>query len=299
MDKKKQFPWLKGIQSILITPLNHDQSLDLEGLRKIVDFGARSSAHILVALGTQGEFYGFDSAELRDIIRVSVETNAHRKPMIVGTSCAGTIPTLELTRYAKDVGADAVMITPPYYVKVGLEEVYRHFAVLNEVGIPIDVYNNPARQGYNMPPEFLARLAELENVVAIKQATNNVVELQNTIALLGDKLQVFGGSESFIFAALALGFVGSSSTASSCFPDVFVSIYDHMMQGDFASAKAIFDSLEPFRKVCNKFGAAATVKHACELIGLPGGPMRYPLPTPNEAQCEEIDAALKTCGLIP
>lgn len=298
MNKKEQYPWLKGIQTILTTPLHQDQTVDLEGMKKNVDFGAKSNVHALIALGTQGEFYAFDTQEQKDIIKASVEANAGRKPMIVGASASGTMPALNMTKYAKEVGADAVIVTPPYYAALTLNDAYKHFEVLNEVGIPIVVYNAPARQGYNLTPDFLAKLAELENVVSIKQATQNVVEHEKTLALLGDKIPVFGGSEAFIFEALVMGFDGSSTTAATCFPQRFVDIYDAVVAGNIAEAKRLYDGLEPFRRLCEKLGHAAVVKYSSEKLGLAGGPMRLPLPTPTAEQLKVVDPVLTQCGLL-
>ncbi|ATW27612.1 dihydrodipicolinate synthase family protein [Candidatus Formimonas warabiya] len=298
MNKKEKYPWMKGIQTILTTPLHQDQSVDLEGLKKNVDFGAKSKVHALIALGTQGEFYAFDTQERKDIIKATVEANKGRKPVIAGTSDSGTLPALHMTKYAKEVGADAVIVTPPYYSAVTLNDVYRHFEVLNEVGIPMVVYNAPARQGYNLTPDFLQKLCDLENMVAIKQATQNIVEHEKTLALIGDSVAVFGGSEAFIYPILTLGCVGSSTTAATCFPQIFVDIYDAVEAGNFEQAKKLYDSLEPFRRICEKLGHAAVVKYASEKIGLAGGPMRLPLPTPSKEQLKAVDPILTQCGLL-
>ena len=296
----RKLGYMKGIHTILTTPLNKDQSVDYAGLRKLVEFGAASNVDALIVLGTQGEFYAFTHEERKQIIKNAVEAAAGRKPVIAGTSDSGTWPALELTRYAKEVGADAVIVTPPYYCAVSMKDVTAHFRALNEVGIPIVLYNAPARQGYNITPEQLLQLCrEVENIVAIKQATQNIVEQEKTLALLGDLISVFGGSEAFLYPVLAMGHHGTSSTAATCLPQYFVDIYNAIQSGDYNKALAMYNALEPFRRICEKLGHAAVVKYVSErFFGLPGGPMRLPLPTPGEEELKPVDKIIQDLGVV-
>ncbi|RSD29031.1 dihydrodipicolinate synthase family protein [Mesobacillus subterraneus] len=296
----RKLSYMKGIHSILTTPLNADHSVDYDGLRKNVKFGTSSNVDALIVLGTQGEFYALDTEEKKEIIRVSVEAAEGKKPVIAGTSDSGTLTAVRLTQYAKDVGADAVIVTPPYYAAVSLDNVYSHFEQLNSVGIPIVLYNAPPRQGYNIPPEFLVKLTtQLENIVAIKQATQNIVEQEKTLALLGEKVSVFGGSEAFMYPVLSLGHCGTSTTAATCFPQYFVDMYEAVEAGDHKKAKEMFEGLEPFRRVCEKLGHAAVVKYVSEkYFGLAGGPMRLPLRTPSNEELAEVDEVVKNLRLV-
>ncbi|MCM3666288.1 dihydrodipicolinate synthase family protein [Mesobacillus subterraneus] len=295
----RKLSYMKGIHSILTTPLNEDHTVDYEGLRRNVEFGAASNVEALIILGTQGEFYAFDTEEKKEIIRVAVEAAAGKKPVIAGTSDSGTFTAVKLTQFAKDVGADAVIVTPPYYAAVSLDNVYAHFEKLNQVGIPIVLYNAPPRQGYNIPPEFLVKLTELENIVAIKQATQNIVEQEKTLALLGEEVSVFGGSEAFMYPVLSIGHCGTSTTAATCFPQYFVDMYEAVGAGDHKKAKAMFDDLEPFRRVCEKLGHAAVVKYISEkYFGLAGGPMRLPLKTPSLEELSIVDDVVKKLGIV-
>lgn len=295
----RKLSYMKGIHSILTTPLNEDHSVDYDGLRKNVEFGSASNVDALIILGTQGEFYAFDTDEKKEIIRVTVEAAQGKKPVIAGTSDSGTLPAVRLTQYAKDVGADAVIVTPPYYAAVSLDNVYSHFEQLNSVGIPIVLYNAPPRQGYNIPPEFLLKLTHLENIVAIKQATQNIVEQEKTLALLGEKVSVFGGSEAFMYPVLSLGHCGTSTTAATCFPQYFVDMYEAVEAGDHTKAKQMFADLEPFRRVCEKLGHAAVVKYISEkYFGLAGGPMRLPLRTPSKEEFAAVDEVVINLGLV-
>lgn len=295
---KKIPEYMKGIHSILTTSLNDDYSVNYQGIKETVEFGAKSNVDALIILGTQGEFYAFTHEETKEIIKSAVAAKG-QKPLIAGTSAAGTYAAVDLTRYAKEIGADAVIVTPPFYCAVTMDGVYTHFQKLNEVGIPIVVYNAPARQGYNISPEFLSKIADLENVVAIKQATQNIVEHEKTIALVGKKAAVFGGSEAFMYPVIAIGCVGSSTTAATVFPQYFVDMYEAIINGDHEKARSMYDALEPFRRACEKFGHAAVVKYAGEkFFGLPGGPVRLPVPTPKKEDLVVVDQILKDLGVI-
>ena len=285
--------FLHGIHTILTTPFNKDYELDIQGHRKNVEFAARSGAHALVCLGTQGEFHSLNSDEQKQIMKATVEANAGRKPVVCGTAHSSTLEAQELTRYAKEIGADAVLMTPPYYSQVTWQGVYDHFArIAGKVDIPIILYNAPERAGFNLTPEHLGKLAEIDQVVAVKQASRNIMELEETVSQVGDKMAVFGGSEAMMWPCLALGMVGSSSTAASFMPQYFVDIYEASKNGRVQEGKDMFMALAPLRRISKRLGHAAVVKAAMDRVGLVGGPMRPPLVTPTAEQLSELDAIL-------
>lgn len=285
--------FLHGIHTILTTPFAKDYDLDLKGHRKNVEFASRSSAHALVCLGTQGEFHSLNSDEQKQIMKATVEANAGRKPVICGTAHSSTLEAQELTRYAKEIGADAVLMTPPYYAQVTWQGVYDHFArIASKVDIPIVLYNAPERAGFNLTPEYLGKLAEIDQIVAVKQASRNIMELEETVSQVGAKMAVFGGSEAMMWPCLSLGMVGSSSTAASFMPQYFVDIYEAAVNGKAEEGQAKFMKLAPLRHISKRLGHAAVVKAAMDRVGLVGGPMRPPLVTPSREQLAELDSIL-------
>lgn len=290
--------FLKGIHTILITPFNEDYSLNIEGHRRNVDFAAGSNAHALVCLGTQGEFHSLNSDEQKQIMKATVEANAGRKPVICGTAHSSTLEAQELTRYAKEIGADAVLMTPPYYAQVTWKGVYDHFArIAEKVDLPIILYNAPERAGFNLTPEHLAKLSEIEQIVAVKQASRNIMELEETVSQVGDKLAVFGGSEAMMWPCMSLGMVGSSSTAASFMPQYFVDLYEAAVNGKSEEGQALFMKLASFRRLSKRVGHAAVVKAAMDHLGLVGGPMRPPLVTPKREDLAELGAILADIGI--
>lgn len=288
----------KGIHTVLITPFKSDFSLDLEGHRRNVDFAAASSAHVLVCLGTQGEFSSLSIDERKAVMRVTVDAAKGRKPVLCGTGSSSTFEVIELNRYAKDIGADACMVTAPYFAEVATEGVIDHFRRIGEASkLPIFLYNAPARAGFNLTPQLLPRLAELPNIIGIKQATRNVTELEETVTAAKDKLLVIGGAEAMIWPCLALGMAGSTSTGASFMPEPMVAMYDAALKGKFKEGIEMYFRQAAFRQVAKVLGHAAAVKVGMDYVGLAGGPVRPPLCTPNAEQRRKVEQIIKELGV--
>ena len=289
----------RGIHTILTTPFKEDLSLDREGMARNVSFAADSSAHVLVALGTQGEFAAVTDEERLEIMRIAVETNQGRKPVMLGVSHSGTVAAVELTRYAKELGADAVMATPPYFNNVNDASIRDHFQRIAEVGVPVFLYNAPPRVGYSMRPAMIAELAEVAGIVGIKQATQNAVELDETVALAADKMALIGGAEAMIWPCLALGMIGNTATTASFWPESVVEIYEAAVRGDAHEAQALYLRLAEYRMLCKAAGHAAVVKAGMDMVGLAGGPVRPPLPVMTDAHKEHLANMLREFGVLP
>jgi 4-hydroxy-tetrahydrodipicolinate synthase len=289
----------KGIHTILTTPLTGDFEIDEAGLEKNVRFGADSNAHALVALGTQGEFPTFSTEERKRIAQITVEAAEGKKAVVIGTSHSNTREAVELTQHAQELGADGVLVTPPYFSQVKWDGVKGHFKTLSdECDIDIWVYNAPERAGFNTTPHHLVELAEFDNVVAVKQASRNIMELEETVSVVGDELVVFGGSEAMMWPCFALGMKGSSTTGATFMPQYFVDIYEAAVEGRWEEGKALYDRLAPLRRLAKANGHAAVVKAASELVGLAGGPVRPPLSTPSSEDLADLKGILSDLGAL-
>ena len=288
----------KGIHTILTTPFREDLSLDREGMARNVSFAADSSAHVLVVLGTQGEFAAVTDEERLEVMRIAVETNQGRKPVMLGVSHSATVAAVELTRYAKELGADAVMATPPYFNNVNDASIRDHFERIAEVGVPVFLYNAPPRVGYSMRPAMIAELADVAGIAGIKQASQNAVELDETVALAADRMALIGGAESMIWTCLALGMIGNTATTASFWPESVVEIYDAAVRGDAHEAQALYLRLAEYRMLCKAAGHAAVVKAGMDMVGLAGGPVRPPLPVMTDAHKERLARILREFGVL-
>lgn len=294
-----QFDYKRGIHTILTTPLTSDFELDEAGLAKNVEFGANSEAHALVCLGTQGEFPTFSTEERKRIMQITVEAADGKKAVVCGTSSSNTREALELTQYAQELGAQAVLVTPPYFSQVKWDGVFGHFKTLSdESDIDIWVYNAPSRQGYDVTPPQMVELADLEHVVAVKQATQNIVSLEETVSQVSDKLTVFGGSEAMMWPCFALGMAGSSTTGATFMPQYFVDMYNAAVERRWDDGAKLYQDLAPLRRIAKANGHAATVKAASELVGLAGGPVRPPLSTPSAEDLAGLKGVLSDLGVL-
>ena len=289
----------RGIHTILTTPFREDLSLDREGMARNVSFAADSPAHVLVVLGTQGEFAAVTDEERLEVMRIAVEANQGRKPIMLGVSHSGTVAAVELTRYAKELGADAVMATPPYFNNVNDASILDHFRRIAEVGVPVFLYNAPPRVGYSLRPALIAELADLAGVAGIKQATQNTRELDETVALAADKMALIGGAEAMIWPCLALGMIGNTATTASFWPESVVEIYDAAVRGDAHEAQTLYLRLAEYRMLCKAAGHAAVVKAGMDMVGLAGGPVRPPLPVMTEAHRQHLARMLGEFGVLP
>jgi 4-hydroxy-tetrahydrodipicolinate synthase len=268
----------KGVFAILPTPFNADWSLDEPGLRAHCNFLAAAPVDVVVALGTEGEFYALTDAERRRVTEVVVETIAGRKPVICGVSHPSTIESVALARHAKAVGADAVMSLPPYFVKAGFDGARRHFRAIVEVGIPFFAYNSPGRVGYGLSPDELDQIAaDAPGMVGVKQAAPDLSEL-TALVRTGQIANVIGGAETAFWPALCVGARGSTATAASVLPSPFAAMWKAFEAGDMARGERVYSSLEPLRRAYRMAGGQAqVVKRLAALVGLPGGPVRPPL----------------------
>ena len=264
----------RGIHTIMITPFKPDFSLDLDGHRQNVRFAAESRAHVLVCLGTQGEFSSLSVEERRAVMRVTVEETQGRKPVICGVGSSSTLEAVALSRHARELGADAVMAVPPYFAEVTTEGVVDHFRrIVTDARIPLFLYNAPARAGFNLTPQLLERLATIDVIVGVKQATRNVTELEETVALVGLRVAVIGGAEAMIWPALALGMIGSTSTAASFMPDPMTANLEAMclyawsggfeLFGGTTDGKVYFsdDGAQSWRLIADDLAPVSKVEH--------------------------------------
>ena len=268
----------RGIYAIMITPFNDDLSVDWDGLRANTEFLAKSSADVLVALGSEGEFYALTDAERRRVVETVARVPRRGKPLVVGVSHPSTIEARALAQHAASAGADAVMATAPYYVKADDEGLRMHFSAIADGGRPTFLYNSPGRVGYGISVTQIASLVDADLVSGVKQAAPDLSELAALVAQCGSRATVVGGAETVIWPALALGAAGNTATAASAIPDAFAAIWRASRDSRSSDGERAYLKLEPLREAYRRAGGqAAVVKRLMELVGLAGGPPRPPL----------------------
>lgn len=286
-----------GLSVALTTPFN-DDGVDYAALRAQVEFQIEAGTNCLCPVGTTGESPTLSHDEHERVIASVVEFAAGRVKVMPGTGSNSTREALRLTRFAEQHGADAALVVAPYYNKPTQEGMYEHYKALAEaVGIPICVYNIPARTGKNIEPETIARLGELENITMVKEATGSMDQASQVMAL--SKLTVLSGDDSLTLPLLAIGGRGVISVVGNLVPGDVLALCRAFDRGDLAEALAWHRKLFP---LCRDMLGLATnpipIKAAMRLVGRDNGQLRMPM-TPLDAAAEaRLRTTLNRYGLL-
>jgi 4-hydroxy-tetrahydrodipicolinate synthase len=279
----------------LVTPFR-DEQIDFEGLDELVEFQISKGTNGIVPCGTTGESATLSHDEHEAVIERVVRKVDGRIPVIAGTGSNSTREAIRLTRFAKDAGADGALLISPYYNKPTQEGLYRHFeAVAREVDIPIVLYNVPSRTGVNLLPETVTRLADIKNVIAIKEASGSID--QAVEILRGCDLTVLSGDDSLTLPLMAVGASGVISVAANLVPKEMVDMVDLMSEGDLQGARDIHMRLFPLFRVLFVETNPIPVKTAMALTGRIRPEFRLPLCEMAPANVQKLERVLAELGL--
>ena len=268
----------RGAYTAMVTPLDAKGEFDEDGLRKNVEFQIKHGIHGLVPVGTTGECATLNYEEHKRAIEVTVEAAKGRVPVMAGTGSNSTHEAIMLTRYAKEVGADAALSVVPYYNKPTQRGLYEHFKKVAEtVDIPQFIYNIPSRTGVNMEPETVAKLSKVKNIAGIKEASGNLEQIMHIIHMTGRDFIIFSGDDILTFPILALGGVGVISVASNIVPDKIARMVDAFFEGNVETSREMQRELLPLFKALFIETNPAPVKAAMNMMGMAAGPLRLPL----------------------
>ena len=288
----------KGMASALITPMT-SSGVDYETLGRFIDFQIENGIHALVAVGTTGENATLEPEDQKEVIRFTVERAAGRVPVIAGTGTNNTEHVLQNTRNACEVGADAVLVVTPYYNKATQNGLIAHFtAVADASTVPVILYNVPGRTGCNLLPKTVAKLAEHPNIVAIKEATGNMSQMVELMALCGDKLDIYSGEDALTVPFLSMGAAGTISVLSNVAPKLSVEMVEKAFAGDYAGAAALQCKLLPLINALFSEVNPIPAKAAVSAMGFGENYLRLPL-TPMEKDHEAVLLAeMRKLGIL-
>ncbi len=288
-----------GSMVALVTPMRDDGAIDDQSFAQLVEFHVENGTDALVVVGTTGESATLDHKEHCDLIRRAVELSKGRLPIIAGTGANSTREAIDLTRCAMQAGADACLLVTPYYNKPTQEGLYRHFkAVAEAVPIPQILYNVPGRTACDMLNETVERLAEISNIVGIKDATGDMVRGKELIERCGDKLDVFSGDDATTLELMRLGGKGGISVTANVAPRDMHEMCAAALAGDFDRASAINDRLMPVHKNLFVEANPIPVKWAMYEMGLIPPGIRLPLTLLSEKYHDTVRQALKAGGVL-
>jgi 4-hydroxy-tetrahydrodipicolinate synthase len=288
----------KGSIVAIVTPFNNGK-VDEKALGNLIEWHIRQGTNAIVPCGTTGESATLDYEEHHEVIRFTVEKVRKRVPVIAGTGANSTDETIMITKEAKKSGADAALIVAPYYNKPTQEGLYRHYkAVARAVNMPIVLYNVPGRTAVNILPSTVARLAEIKNIVALKEATGDMKQASEVIRLCGDKIAVLSGDDFTTLPLMALGGKGTISVSANVAPKLVSRMCALWLQGKYAEARKIHFQLEPLNASMFIETNPIPVKTALSLMGKIREEFRLPLCEMAPANKEKLKKVLKDMKLI-
>jgi len=290
---------LRGTYTVLITPFTADGSkVDLAATRSLVEWQIQQGIHGLIPLGSTGEFMSLSVEERCAVAECVIKTAAGRVPVLIGTGHEDTREVVRASREAEGLGADGVMIIPPFYSTPTEDELFHHYKTVGEtLSIPIMIYNNPATANVDMRPETVARLSRIDNVKYIKESTLEVTRVRDIIELCGDRMTVFAGILGY--ESFWLGAQGWVAVCSNLLPresaDLFTLVADRR---DQPAALALYRRILPIVRWVGGHRYVAATKAGFAMMGRPVGeprPPRLPLPAADREQLRRDLAAL---GLV-
>ncbi len=290
---------ITGSLVALVTPMHADGAVDVEALQRLIDHHIAAGTDAIVSVGTTGESATLDFDEHRDVIRRTVEHVAGRVPVIAGTGANATSEAIELTRSALEVGADAALLVVPYYNKPTQHGLYAHFrAIAEAVALPQILYNVPGRTACDMLNDTVVRLAEIDNIVGIKDATADLARGRELLARCGEDFAVYSGEDGAALELMLAGGRGTISVTANVAPAAMHRMCAAAVAGHEAEAREVNDTLVALHEALFLESNPIPAKWAVAELGLIGPGIRLPL-TPLSPQFHDaVRAAMRTAGVL-
>lgn len=285
--------FIRGVIPPIVTPVDREERVDGEALRRMVDHVIAGGVHGILSLGSTGEFFGLDPGEQRRAVRITVEQAKGRVPVYAGIGGISTRECVRSAAMAGEEGAQAVTVLPPMFLGPNDEELYRHFrAVADSTPLPVLLYNNPDRMNVNISAPLMERLADVPNIVGAKDSSGDLVLTAEYIRRTRAKgFRVMAGRDIMILGTLVYGGVGCVAATANVVPSLVVEIYGKFLAGDLAGALEAQFRLAPLRLAFALGSFPVVIKDALNLIGLDvGEPIRpnAPCTAANRAKLREI-----------
>ncbi|MEZ6093213.1 MAG: 4-hydroxy-tetrahydrodipicolinate synthase [Pirellulaceae bacterium] len=285
-----------GLSVAIVTPFKNGE-IDFEQLKKQVDFQVEAGTHCIVPVGTTGESPTLTHDEHEHVISTVIKHVAGRCKVMAGTGSNSTAEAVRLTRRAAKDGADAALVVAPYYNKPTQEGMYQHFkAVAESVDIPICVYNIPGRTAQNIAPETMVRLAEIENITMVKEATGSIDQASQILSTTN--LTVLSGDDTMTLPLLSIGGEGVVSVVGNLVPQDMLSLLVAVDRGEWTTARKLHHKLFP---LCRDLLGLATnpipIKAAMAELGRDSGELRLPMVALNDSQVKSLRTTLAAYGL--
>ncbi|AST58675.1 4-hydroxy-tetrahydrodipicolinate synthase [Thermoanaerobacterium thermosaccharolyticum] len=292
-------PVFKGSGVALVTPFTED-GVNFNKLEELLEWHIKEGTDAVIICGTTGESSTMTEKERMDAIKFAVDKVAGRIPVIAGTGSNSTKHSIELSQYASSVGADALLVITPYYNKTTQAGLVKHFTeIAKNVDKPIIIYNVPSRTGMNVKPETYLEICKcVDNVVGVKEASSDIVQIAEIARIMGDKFEIYSGNDDQVVPILSLGGIGVISVTANIVPKKIHDMVMLYLNGDIEAARKLQLELNPLNSAMFIETNPIPIKTAMNLMGFGVGPLRLPLVDMSEKNLDTLKSTLKEYGLL-
>nr|WP_295740562.1 4-hydroxy-tetrahydrodipicolinate synthase [uncultured Acidocella sp.] len=288
-----------GSFTALVTPMHEDGRIDEEAYMRLIEWQIAEGTDGIVPVGTTGESPTLSHDEHKRVVELAVKTAKGRVPVMAGAGSNSTAEAIGLARHAAQAGADAILVVTPYYNKPTQEGLYQHFkAIAESMALPVFIYNIPGRSVIDMSVETMARLAQIKNIVGVKDATANLTRPLHTARACGPDFVQFSGEDHTILAFMASGGHGCISVTANIAPRLCAQMHDAWAKGDFKAAMEIQNRLVPLHDAMFAESNPGPVKYAASLLGYGANHVRLPLAPVSAATAQRMQAVMRDVGLL-
>ncbi len=287
-----------GSFAVIITPFTREGDIDENGYRGVVDLVIEAGCHGVISAGSTGEFFLMTDDERRRVFSIAVDQADGRIPVLAGTSATRTEDVVRLTRCAAEIGCDGAMVLPPIYIGLDEHETVEFYTrVAGESGLPIMLYNSPLAVMSELPARLVERLADIDNVVAIKDSSLDMQQMSDLVRLCGDEIRVFVGTEDLLLPAVAMGAVGAVAMVPQVVGNMAVELYEAAASGDLGLARELHKKIARVYEIFNVGSGYIAIKESMNMLGKPGGFSRAPMLPFTDEQRVQLREILEDVGL--
>ncbi|MGE0133098.1 MAG: 4-hydroxy-tetrahydrodipicolinate synthase [Blastocatellales bacterium] len=290
---------LKGCGTAIVTPFNKDESIDEAAFRRLVNFQLDNGVDFIVACGTTGESVTMSGDEQARVVELTIEESKGRAPVVAGAGGYNTREVIEKVHRYERLGADAILSVTPYYNKPTQEGLYQHYrAIAESTKLPIILYSVQGRTSCNIEPATVARLAGIENIIGIKEASSNISQIAEIASLVDESFKLFSGDDAVVLPVAALGGVGVVSVASNLLPRQVSDLCHASVEGRFDEARKLNRQLTPIIKALFIESNPIPVKAALAMSGMIEEVYRLPLTPMSSVNRAKLEQVLTEAGVL-
>jgi 4-hydroxy-tetrahydrodipicolinate synthase len=296
---ERRINW-RGVFVPVVTPFTKGYEFDEKACRQIIELLIQDGVHGIIVAGSTGEWFTMNDSERKRLFEVAKDQVKGRVTLLGGTSAIATRDAVSLTKAAKDIGMDGTLVLPPPYALPNEKEVLVYYETIANVGLPIMVYNNPARTQVNINAKLAEKLASFDKVVALKDSVKDLYQMAETIRAVGDRLAMFCGLEPYALPLIERGAIGIVAMAPNIMGRKAVALYTHAVAGQWLEAFKVERVIDRLYTAfySGGYGAYVVIKECMNLVGRPGGWPRPPLLPMTENDRKELRRLLEELGLL-